>query len=732
MKSHFHFRNIDELLKYAATIDSYRKHNRNISNEQLTYALESDPTYIENSNEVGKLTDWILKRKDLNEFMSEFHSEDLKLFLNVLLKGSKNPESPLYQKTINHFNTLKELRNATLNRRVDLKYESSKERATRLKSEMRDTFENPENEETAKEQYDIIYNNSKTGLRIVQPKTTLASCYFGKGTTWCTSTLSPNNMFESYTQDGDFYIVDDSITGEKFGIQPETEQFQNKVNSQANLPLFVLNYRKRDPEFLRVIESIYPYSFSDIAEMTESKIYNQSVIEGNKTILDYIKNYNEPVPENILEQLDEVDREKEKEKYYESLKAMVYSQREQIIENVPKTYLKSLLSENKIKYSLGEDSSEEIIKSVKEEDAARILSRIGYGSYGYNSDGTLHVNEYVNLRNMGLNFIGVKFGDITASFDCRGNNLTTLEGSPKKIGGNFYCDYNNLTTLQGAPEYIEGNFRCSDSQLKSLQGAPKYVGGSFHCEDNHLITLEGAPQTVGKGFYCRNNHLQTLQGSPSFIPDDFSCSMNQLTSLDGAPKTVKGDFYCDYNNLTTLQGAPEYIGINFRCNENKLISLEGVPIHIYGNFNCSYNQLQTLQGSPSIIEGSFDCSYNKLTTLEGAPAQVGDYIYDSHNDISFSESAHISKIYGAFGEKLPIEKSLMFEEKDGHLYYKQDIRDPNLAPDEPDFVGVQDTDELIEDQEKQNVETDLDTKNEHSAFAGIRDLNHLILGDNYG
>ena len=48
------------------------------------------------------------------------------------------------------------------------------------------------------------------------------------------------------------------------------------------------------------------------------------------------------------------------------------------------------------------------------------------------------------------------YGDLSGttyegSFDCRNNNLTSLEGSPKIVKGDFYCANNKLTSLEGIP-----------------------------------------------------------------------------------------------------------------------------------------------------------------------------------------------------------------------------------------------------------------------------------------
>ena len=81
-------------------------------------------------------------------------------------------------------------------------------------------------------------------------------------------------------------------------------------------------------------------------------------------------------------------------------------------------------------------------------------------------------------------FKGVRFGEVTVSFDCSHTSLTSLEGAPQIVGGAFYCNHNQLT---------------------SLEGAPQRVWASFNCEHNGLVSLEGAPLSVGRYFYCSGN-----------------------------------------------------------------------------------------------------------------------------------------------------------------------------------------------------------------------------------
>ena len=78
---------------------------------------------------------------------------------------------------------------------------------------------------------------------------------------------------------------------------------------------------------------------------------------------------------------------------------------------------------------------------------------------------------------------------IPGDFDCRNNQLTSLEGAPSSVGGNFYCDHNQLASLAGAPQSVGGHFYCSSNQLTSLEGIHKQIhkmSGEFRATSNPL------------------------------------------------------------------------------------------------------------------------------------------------------------------------------------------------------------------------------------------------------
>ena len=170
------------------------------------------------------------------------------------------------------------------------------------------------------------------------------------------------------------------------------------------------------------------------------------------------------------------------------------------------------------------------------EEQIEWLDKCVNGSWKLNPQtGLINVDGNFYCSERGLtDFKGVRFGKVSEHFVCGDNQLTSLEGAPKTVGGYFDCYDNQLTTLEGAPQTVGGDFDCHDNELTTLEGAPQTVSGYFDCHDNNLTTLEGAPQSVGKSFLCGGN---------------------QLTSLVGAPKTVYDDFYCGNNPVseTTLE-----------------------------------------------------------------------------------------------------------------------------------------------------------------------------------
>ena len=207
-----------------------------------------------------------------------------------------------------------------------------------------------------------------------------------------------------------------------------------------------------------------------------------------------------------------------------------------------------------LKFGLFESKSDGFPTDRKE--IARICRKYGIKNYSIGEDGTVDVDDIVDLSKKRLDRLPLRFGNVSGYFDCGNNLLTSLEGAPEVVGGSFFCHNNRLTSLEGGPRSVGNVFYCYDNQLTSLVGSPDMVNGNFLCQNNRLTSLVGAPKEVGGCFFCQ---------------------VNCLTSLEGAPERVVSSFDCRNNRLTNLVGAPKEVGRGFDCRDNRLINLVGVP-----------------------------------------------------------------------------------------------------------------------------------------------------------
>jgi len=231
------------------------------------------------------------------------------------------------------------------------------------------------------------------------------------------------------------------------------------------------------------------------------------------------------------------------------------------------------------------DNSRLVFDELKTEE---ILKMLNVKNYEIDSSGLVNIQGDVNLQSLNLNRIPIKFGNVTGNFRCYENQLTSLEGSPQKVGGDFLCFGNQLTSLEGSPQKVGGEFDCSRNKLTSLEGSPQKVG-NFICSDNNLITLEGCPESVSGWFSCSRNKLTSLVYISKSIGGGIIFSDNQLTSLEGSPDLVSGNFNCSNNKLTSLEGSPRTVKGKFDCSNNKLMSLDGGPLSAK-EFKCDNNQ----------------------------------------------------------------------------------------------------------------------------------------------
>ena len=124
-----------------------------------------------------------------------------------------------------------------------------------------------------------------------------------------------------------------------------------------------------------------------------------------------------------------------------------------------------------------------------EQEIHDICKKYKIKNYTINPDGSVDVNSNVDLSDMNLTELPLKFNKVSGYFDCGNNQLTTLEGCPKEVSGSFSCYGNQLTTLVGCPEKVGGSYNCYINKLTSLDG---YNGDyeKLYCDNKDGLILK--------------------------------------------------------------------------------------------------------------------------------------------------------------------------------------------------------------------------------------------------
>lgn len=250
------------------------------------------------------------------------------------------------------------------------------------------------------------------------------------------------------------------------------------------------------------------------------------------------------------------------------------------------------------------------------------------------------VFESIIISEMGLTELPDLSSVEVGLFDCSGNKLTSLIGSPKVVKDEFKCHHNqlesfesttqevsifvchenNAPSLEGMPQNV-CSIICGGENLKILKGCPPKIKGYLRCASSSIVNLDGAPQEIGGDLHLRANHsLENLKGGPQAVGRSVEIEYcTRLTSLEGSPKKV--------GSLDLFKKEGEYAG-QFSCIFCGLESLEGAPDVVYGTFAVNnnseeYNGIKDLKGSPKIVYGRFLVKQRRpVRSLEGAPTKV--------------------------------------------------------------------------------------------------------------
>ena len=108
-----------------------------------------------------------------------------------------------------------------------------------------------------------------------------------------------------------------------------------------------------------------------------------------------------------------------------------------------------------------------------------ICKKYNITNYTINDDESIDVNGNVYLYDRGLTELPLTFNRIEFDFWFSNNNLTSLKGGPRWVGGDFTCNYNRLPSLEFSPEYVGGHFSCRHNCLIDNY-CDTEIGGNFY------------------------------------------------------------------------------------------------------------------------------------------------------------------------------------------------------------------------------------------------------------
>lgn len=131
-------------------------------------------------------------------------------------------------------------------------------------------------------------------------------------------------------------------------------------------------------------------------------------------------------------------------------------------------------------------------------------------NWHFNSDGSINVDGDVDLQQMKLAKLPLKFNKVSGNFYCQNNKLSSLAGSPISVGGDFNCSINHLVSLMDSPLKVNGNYICTNNILLNLVGCAEAIGGSLYVGEEVNSTYSGNIDIAVEGdVYLSNNYAHT-------------------------------------------------------------------------------------------------------------------------------------------------------------------------------------------------------------------------------
>lgn len=204
------------LFEAATLSDIHDKYYSKIPEDIFKEIISADPTYrIEKSEKMGKYGKWLLSL-----YMNrQLKIEDLYKATEYLQYFIKY-YNIIQVKDINKYKSLQDLYNV-----VSIYMKNDGDIATSKSDEVRKIKEGAEK----------VYEDN--GWLVIIPHTQAASCYYGKGTQWCTAAEYSHNMFDNYNNQGPLYINIDKVNNLKYQFHFESDSFMDENDNPIESPI---------------------------------------------------------------------------------------------------------------------------------------------------------------------------------------------------------------------------------------------------------------------------------------------------------------------------------------------------------------------------------------------------------------------------------------------------------------------------------------------------------------
>jgi hypothetical protein len=128
------------------------------------------------------------------------------------------------------------------------------------------------------------------------------------------------------------------------------------------------------------------------------------------------------------------------------------------------------------------------------------LKSVGIENYAINDDFSIDVFRFVNLAFKGINGLPsyIQFNKIKGDFDIDDIGLDSLRGCPRYVDGYFSCQMNNLTNLIGGPEIVGRSYYANANNLISVEGLARKIGGNLDLVDNSVVFKKNDIKKISK------------------------------------------------------------------------------------------------------------------------------------------------------------------------------------------------------------------------------------------